>query len=96
MRGDLYEHVGLGQVEAGVGDLAHEDRVDLGVELEVLQDLDALVLRRGPVDVGLVHLDGVVAQREHVVREHDGLVAAPLVVAHEELARAELRRVHHV
>ena len=44
---DLDQHVGLGQVERRVGHLAHEDGVHLGVELEVLQDLDPLALREG-------------------------------------------------
>jgi len=44
MAGDLNENVGLGQVEAGVRHLAHEDGVHLRVVLEVLQDADPLRL----------------------------------------------------
>ena len=49
-----------------------------------------------PVDVRLVHLDGVVLQREHVVREDDDLVGALLVVADQELGGSEFVRVHCV
>ena len=44
MGGDLDQHVRLRQVERRIGHLTHEDGVHLGVELEVLQDLDPLTL----------------------------------------------------
>lgn len=59
MRRDLNQHVRLGQVEASIRHFTDEYRVHFRVELEVLQDLYPFALRRGPVDVGLVHFDGV-------------------------------------
>ena len=52
VRRDLNEDVRFREIEAVVGDLGHEDCVDLGVVLEVLQDLQPLALGGGAVQVG--------------------------------------------
>lgn len=96
MRGDLNQDIGLGQIKRGVGHFGHENRVHFGVELEVLEDLNALALRGRAVDVGLVHFDGVVLEGEDVVGEDDGFVAAALMVADQVLGGLELLGVHHV
>jgi hypothetical protein len=49
----------LGQVDARVADLGEENRVDLRIVLEVLQNAHALRLRNAAVDVELVELLGV-------------------------------------
>ena len=59
----LNQHIGFGQVEAGVGHLGHEYRVHLGIVLEVLEDADPLRLGGRPVDVRLVQPDRVVLNK---------------------------------
>lgn len=61
VRRDLNQHIRLRQIKARIRDFAHKYRVDFRVKLEVLQYLYPLPLRRGSVDVGAVHLDGVVS-----------------------------------
>ena len=59
VRGDLDEDVGFRQIERSVRHFRHEYRIHFGVVLKVLQNLHALALRSGTVDVRLAHLDGV-------------------------------------
>lgn len=67
MRRNLDQHIRFRQIEARIGDFADEYGIHFGVEFEVLEYLNPFILRRGPVDVGFVHFDGVVSQRVHVV-----------------------------
>ena len=97
MRGDLYEDVGLRNVDGVVADLGEEDRVQGRVGLEAGQHARALRVGRPPVDEGPAQADRVLAQGEDVVRENNDLVPPhALVVVDQQGARPELGRVHHV
>ena len=60
-----------------------------------LQDLTPFLLCHRSVNEGLFHGERVVLEREHVVGKDDDFVIPSLVVTNQELAGAELVRVHH-
>jgi hypothetical protein len=53
-------------------------------------------LRSWTIDVRFVHLNGIMFQSKHIVRENNGFVATPLVIAYQILRASELAGVHDV
>jgi hypothetical protein len=53
-------------------------------------------LRCWTIDVWLVHLNCVMFQSKHIVRENNGFVTSSLMVSYQILCAAELAGVHHV
>mmetsp|Transcript_22115 Transcript_22115/g.47725 ORF Transcript_22115/g.47725 Transcript_22115/m.47725 type:complete len:340 (-) Transcript_22115:1298-2317(-) len=96
VRGDLDDYVRLGQVDGGVPNLRNEYGVDLVPHSELAEIIETFLLARRSVDEWAAKLDCILLEREDVIGEDDDLVAAPLVVAHQKLARAELARVHRI